>query len=391
MQHYFTSITTLLVMVSWLFAQLGGPQSTAATGWEVTPVDISGQVDRGASLALDGNGSPHIAFYDPVDHVLKYARLADEGWLTEVVTPDDGSADFSLALDASGTPSIAYSNDSGGLLKLAQRGGEGWLIQEVDPLGGCSVSLKINAGGYYLAYQAKKEPEAYSVLMHAFSADGTEWTIEPAATIGPAPLIDTDIAVSPDGGVVIGYRDGMRVMVVEKRADEWQELLMVQKPGKSVAVEIGLQKEVHVAFDDESGYGCYHHRVWNGTEWTADSAICVRTGPVVMAQNSEGQISIAFSDIPFNNLTVIPSVLEVNSKILPGVKGVNPDLAAATGGRLALTYNDPTSGYLYYAERDVGSGESTPEPTAEPTPEPSQTPQACSQSSHCLFLPLVKN
>jgi hypothetical protein len=67
-----------------------------------------------ASLALAIDGTPHIAFYDRVDRVLKYATRSATGFTVRVldgddpVTPTDSGQHASIAISASGNIAIAY-------------------------------------------------------------------------------------------------------------------------------------------------------------------------------------------------------------------------------------------------------------------------------------------
>jgi hypothetical protein len=53
--------------------------------WNITTVDSAGNVGLYTSIALDGNGYPHISYYDSTHEYLKYAYKDASGWHTEVV------------------------------------------------------------------------------------------------------------------------------------------------------------------------------------------------------------------------------------------------------------------------------------------------------------------
>ena len=60
-----------------------------ASGWHIQTVDSEGEVGEGTSLALDGNGYPHISYDDETNSDLKYAYRDASGWHSEKV--DDAS------------------------------------------------------------------------------------------------------------------------------------------------------------------------------------------------------------------------------------------------------------------------------------------------------------
>lgn len=89
------------------------------SGWHSEDVDTlysgpsgsaPGSIQTYNSLALDNSGNPHISYYDPVTHSLKYTYKDNSGWHNQVI--DNSAADIgkytSLALDSSGSPHISY-------------------------------------------------------------------------------------------------------------------------------------------------------------------------------------------------------------------------------------------------------------------------------------------
>jgi hypothetical protein len=80
--------------------------------WHSETVDTGGargDVRQYASLALDGDGYPHISYYDVDGEKLKYVYQDEDGWHPETV---DDAGDVgrwsSLAIDGAGSVHLAY-------------------------------------------------------------------------------------------------------------------------------------------------------------------------------------------------------------------------------------------------------------------------------------------
>ncbi|MGD8856067.1 MAG: hypothetical protein PVG33_07045, partial [Chloroflexota bacterium] len=84
--------------------------------WTSEVVDDGVSVGEGASLALDGNGYPHIAYKDTLKMKLKYAAWDGQQWqvqsLADVV--DTNLLGTAIDLDATDRPHILYSGDEDG-------------------------------------------------------------------------------------------------------------------------------------------------------------------------------------------------------------------------------------------------------------------------------------
>ena len=104
------------------------------SGWRTELVDGDGMVGWYASLVMDSRGEARIAYYDATIGRLKYAARTGGAWSTQVV---DASAVgvghyCSLALDANDNPSISYYDSQNLSLRLATQTAGGWTIETID-------------------------------------------------------------------------------------------------------------------------------------------------------------------------------------------------------------------------------------------------------------------
>jgi len=91
-------------------------------GWAHETVGTPSPVGFFNSLALDGDGHPHIVFYDQAHQALKYAHRDGAMWLMEEIdVPVQIEGGTSLALDSDGQPRVAYCETGGGTVKYARR------------------------------------------------------------------------------------------------------------------------------------------------------------------------------------------------------------------------------------------------------------------------------
>lgn len=178
------------------------------TGWHATVVDSTGYVEGGAvsasfaaSLAVNGTGSPAIAYFRNTGKVsgsFWYAWREAGAWQTEDtgITAENCTIAVSLARDGAGDPRIACYNTSSGLM-YAWRDGAGWHAETAAAnrtIGTWALALN-RTGTPYIAYVDN------STLTVAVR-DGTGWVAE---DIGPASSRHLSFAVSSAGKAGVSF------------------------------------------------------------------------------------------------------------------------------------------------------------------------------------------
>jgi len=215
-------------------------------------MDVRDDVGYYCSLAIDSSDNPHIAFHDYTHPSLLYAKHDGVEWQIETIEGyglDIGGAagyNASLALDSNGTPHIAYlvhyaENEELTLNYATTSGGE-WDLTTIDFAGDeghFNVTLKINP--------STSKPEIlylsddhFSVMHAVCSGDCTSagsWT---TSTVYTETGGWSDWSYAFPGGFAI-ESDGTRHAVIDARYEddsyeEYAELLYARRSGASWSV-----------------------------------------------------------------------------------------------------------------------------------------------------------
>ena len=180
-----------------------------ATGWHTEAVNgVEGFPGR-PSLAVDGQGRPHLAVLSGSG--VTYAYRDDLGWhvelLDQLLSGSSGYGDVSLALDGSGWVHVSYTL---GGLKYAYRDAAGWHVESVPGAGGADFSTSLaldGAGQPHIAYvnTTQSPPDNAFTTCHAYH-DAEGWhveTIDPVHNVGASP----SLAVDGVGWIHVSYYD----------------------------------------------------------------------------------------------------------------------------------------------------------------------------------------
>jgi hypothetical protein len=186
------------------------------TGWQSELVDRSGNAGGGRSLVLDREGWPHVSYLDQAGATVDYAYRQGAGWHREVVDSMGVSSlpgATSLALDGDGRPHLAFtvvdcSTTCSGTLKYAYQDGSGWQVETVvDGPDFCSggVLALDGDGGPHVAYYSDSGHDlalnyAYRTVAGWHAETVSEWH-DPL----PMPSGQPSLALDSQGQAHIAY------------------------------------------------------------------------------------------------------------------------------------------------------------------------------------------
>ncbi len=200
-----------MLLAAFFLLMLAGGTAQAAGTWEqVGAAGFSAGRADSTSLALDGSGTPYVAYTDGANSskasVMKFNGTSWEQVGTAGFSPSMVSYP-SIAIDSSGTPYVAYKdNVNGGKTSVMRFNGTGW--EQVGATGFsegeiADISIAINSSGMpYVAYQ-----EAVSLYASVMQFNGTGWEQVGKARFSSGWASDPVIAIDSSGMPYVAYSD----------------------------------------------------------------------------------------------------------------------------------------------------------------------------------------
>ena len=235
--------------------------------WEVGAAFDEGHDGWDNRLTIDSNGKPHMSAVDPEefdgDGVEYYHLNAAGEWVVENVGSGPLTYKYatSVAVDGEGNPHITYFDQNDNDLALASKGESGWEIAKVDTEGdtGLFASLLIDDTGRFHISYFQKSSETAGVFKYATrAADESEWDITEIDSldrlsfgfVGARNI--TSVAVDSTGSPWVAYSDEKTLKLALWNGAEWEKETVVdaglQTLGQLVSLKIDSDDHPNIAY-----------------------------------------------------------------------------------------------------------------------------------------------
>ena len=265
-----------IVVSGWEMSSSGRGKSDTRP-WGTAIVDSEGIVGLHSSLALDGNGHPHISYHHVGNDDLKYATFDGNDWSTQVVDPVGNVGSYtSIAVDSSGNPHICYCDTGNDHLKYAYYDGNNWHTESVDISNGgrkyTSMALDSQDRPHISFFQCCPD----NILYYMYH-DGAQWHKEAIDSSGSSATF-TSLALDSNDRPRISYQDTsfFALRYVYYDGDQWIRELVDSDGdvGDYSSLVLDLLDNPHISYwdslNDDLKYA-YHDGVgWDN--WTLDSS-----------------------------------------------------------------------------------------------------------------------
>lgn len=169
-----------------------------------------GSIAAASDIAYDQQDVLHVAYYDGIEHTIKYATRDSAGLWSKTQIVDTGGADvgvyLSIAIDNAGKPSIAYFDSTNADLKYAHFDGAAWSAQTLDSDKnvGAFPSLAFDSQGDPVISYWRKSGSDLRLMTIDSAGNWSRQTIDSTGDVGAW----TSISMTDDRSVVaIAYAD----------------------------------------------------------------------------------------------------------------------------------------------------------------------------------------
>jgi hypothetical protein len=267
-----------LTITFFMFALILTNQSIAQQWWNVGDPGFSAGAVNATSIAIDGSGTPYIAYQDAVNTKATVMKYNGTNWV--VVGSAGFSAgtanDISIAIDGSGTPYVAYDDAYNSGKETAKKyNGTSWVDVGLADFSAGQVlftSMAIDGSGTpYVAYM--DWGNNYGATVMKYSAGS--WQPVGSPNFSGGEVANTSIAIDGNGTPYVAYQDvgnsSQKATVRKYNGANW---VVVGSAGFSaglasyISIAIDGNGTPYVAYSDYS-VSPYKATVkkYNGTSW----------------------------------------------------------------------------------------------------------------------------
>ena len=348
-------------------------ESSVCTVEVVDPIDYVGSQ---ASLALDSEGYPHIAYYSVGqgdycnDEKIKYAAYDGATWHIQDVIEDCVGAQPSLALDAQDVPHISYFHESSDELQLADWDGSAWHTYTPawlpafdysgtessllsDPLGRLHLAFIAGDAGYGTVWYTVRDGDTWSTPVEVDdtpSASGLSMTLDGSANPHLAyykTYYDTALSQNVSKLAYVNF-DGLTWQAVAEVADMDYLGRTAITTGSDSHPRIAFSANDHVAVvaKTSSGWGAPLEvpgssgveRMYLGWRTPSRLGLAFLADGVLLQANTDSTQAV----------WATPTQIDA-----AGWVGTHIAMVADAAGNLHVTYTDQSETQLRYAQRLV--------------------------------------
>jgi len=339
-----TSLRLLLILA--LLAGASATDLAAQPVFAIETVAADGNSGISASLVLNAQGSPHIAYIEELSHGIRYAVKVAEGWTVEPVS--FLATNLTLVLPTGDGPGIARAGE------YLRKSNGTWTDESYGTFSGWFSTAALAPNG---------EPRA--VVQWSWGTGLYEGYVDYAArregawgcsNFGSAPFIPT----SPHASLVIDSADRAHISITVNQGDAlryWHDARYQWEthefpPGTWSAIVLDDAGNPRISYYDlEDGdlvLAIKSVGTWQITPLDTDGDVGLYTSHVCR----DGISHITYYDATEGDLmyaTLGPEGLEIRTVATDGDVGRWTSLALDAEGNVHIAYYDATNGDLMYA------------------------------------------
>jgi hypothetical protein len=300
-----------LTITFFMFALILTNQSIAQQWWNVGDPGFSAGAVNATSIAIDGSGTPYIAYQDAVNTKATVMKYNGTNWVVVGLAGfSAGTAnDISIAIDGSGTPYVAYDDAYNSGKETAKKyNGTSWVDVGLADFSAGQVlftSMAIDGSGTpYVAYM--DWGNNYGATVMKYSAGS--WQPVGSPNFSGGEVANTSIAIDGNGTPYVAYQDvgnsSQKATVRKYNGANW---VVVGSAGFSaglasyISIAIDGNGTPYVAYSDYS-VSPYKATVkkYNGTSWvdvgSAGGFSAGTASYISMAIDGSGTPYVAYRD-----------------------------------------------------------------------------------------------
>ncbi len=375
------SVALVLVLGLLVAACASSPPTAQQVKTSFVPqtVDFLDDVGRGASIALDADGNPHIAYIGliaalkegdiPPAHAASAPALPavltasqkegifSHGYVIQTditsseatVVPLTSASTTGIAVGAKGSENVVWNQSDGVYFATAPNDlapfGE---PQQVTKEAGLSPVVAVDANDVpWVAWVQPDAATAGAISLQAATLDGDKWTAEQVADLGacdPAPCPPITLGIAEvDGSPVVAYTDsGGNVSLAKRGGTSWTTERVASGEG-ALGASLAVAKDgtMHVSFATTDGK--VRHAAGSGGSWTVSD----------VGSYSPPETTPTVSPSPAAAPNEAPTAASDEAPVLlPGTSvGVDQD----KGNTLFVAWTDPTGRAVRLAQSTDGT------------------------------------